>query len=286
MRKFSGMMPQRNSGARRNSKDRRDSKEVGGSSSSSDGVAVGDDVRRLSLVGSTLNIPLGDTEAEQRARAARQLYAMDVIDIPPAQFEEAAGRVLDTMDEAAIEKIKKFLMMAKPTLNTTFLKELAKEVGVDGGAGALQERKDELCVIVGTLIASREEASDPEAQAMEAALIKEQAENFSKISSFKPPIKNPKPEGAPAPASVLEGVAEALGMRKSGPDLEKACRDVLAESDVASVKKFLGMGTLTSTFMNKVGALIGEDEYEIRARKPQLMEIVAMLVGSERGRQA
>ena len=198
-----------------------------------------------------------------------------------SSIEEAAARVLDTMDAAATAKIKKFLLMPKPTINTSFLESLAMEMGVEGGVGVLKDRKEELCMIVGTLIADREEASDPEAQAMvamEAALneqrLKEQANSFGAIASFKPPIKNPKPESTPAPAGGRDGSAETVAETDADAELKKIVRGVLADSDIPAIKKFLGMGTLTSTFMNKVGAAIGEDEYEIRARKPQLMEIV------------
>ena len=40
-------------------------------------------------------------------------------------------------------------------------------------------------------------------------------------------------------------------------ELKKIVRGVLADSDIPAIKKFLGMGTLTSTFLNQVGAAFG-----------------------------
>ena len=60
--------------------------------------------------------------------------------------------------------------------------------------------------------------------------------------------------------------------------LARAAQQVVAESDLAPIKRYLAMDVVTSTFMDKIAAALGVEAMFIRERKDELLGMLRAIV--------
>ena len=63
--------------------------------------------------------------------------------------------------------------------------------------------------------------------------------------------------------------------------LERATQQVLDESDLASIKHNLGMGIVTSTFMDKLAAALNVEAQFMRQRRPEIKAMLEAIVARD-----
>ena len=220
-------------------------------------------------------LALQDDEAQQHDQAAAAAAAAadesptrrystlaesDSVDaIPPDVLERQVRTVLAAMSD--LTSVKKFLSMG--TVTSTILDQLAKAIGVDDVL--IRLRKAE---IMGFMKAIVEELDATDAG-----------------GTLEPRVSMPMYDMTAEPATKQRRsstLAASDSVDAIPPDvLEREVRKVLSTSDLASVKKFLAMGTVTSTILDQLAKAVGVDDVLIRLRKAEIMGFMKAIIEEE-----